>query len=221
MKPLQSRQLTNKQSGLLKEVAYVKIRDAILRGEFTPIEFLSESKLIDFLGMSKTPIKSAIDRLEAEGLVQVAPKQGIVVTELSLDKVRDIFDLRIALETFVSEQICGKINIEQQKEIEGNLTESENAVFHGDEKHFAEVDSEFHLLLSKCSGNAVLYKTLSNYQTLLFRIVLNVLHKDPNRMVNSHKDHVNIYEAILGNDAALARNLVKEHLNYGKYILLN
>lgn len=209
-----------KGTPLLREVAYMKIKEAIMHGIFQPREFLSESKLISYLEMSKTPIKSAIDRLEAEGFVTVAPKQGIIVNELSLDKVRDIFDLRIALESYVCEQICGRLNVQQQQQLTENLAHSEEAAGKEDEKVFAKIDAEFHLLLSEFCGNKELYRTMANYQDHLYLNALSVLRKDPGRMVSSHKDHVAIYESLLTSEITKSIDLMRKHLLYGKLILI-
>jgi DNA-binding GntR family transcriptional regulator len=205
---------------LLREVAYSKIKEAILNGTFQPREFLSESKLIAYLDMSKTPIKSAIDKLEAEGFVTVAPKQGIVVTELSLEKVRDIFDLRIALESYVCEQIAGKLSARQQEQIELNLERSENMALRENEVEFAKIDAEFHLFLSEVCGNKELHRTMTNYQDQLYLNALSVLRKNSGRMRTSHEDHVGIYKSLLTDNPAKSMNLMRKHLEYGKLILV-
>ncbi len=212
-----------KPARLLREIAYDKIKQAILQNAFEPGEFLSESKLIAFLGMSKTPIKSAIDRLESEGFVTVAPKQGIVVTALSIETIRDVFDLRIVLETYVCEQIAGKLNEKQMTQIERNLSDSKQAMLSQDENAFAHADAQFHLLLASFSGNQELHRVLVHYQDHLFRTVLKVLLKDTGRMATSHQDHVAIFNALIQmpQDANRARELMREHLLYGKAILVH
>lgn len=205
---------------LLREVAYTRIKEAIITGIFQPREFLSESKLTAFLEMSKTPIKSAIDRLETEGFVSVAPKQGIIVTELSVEKVRDIFDLRIALESYVCERISGRLNARQQELIEENLQNSVIAADGEDETNFAKIDSQFHLLLCDFCDNKELYHTMANYQDHLYLNALSVLRKDPGRMRNSHKDHVLVYQALLSQEPSEAIRIMREHLMYGQSILV-
>ena len=86
---------------LLKDQAYENLKNLILEEVFAPGTFLSERQLAARLDMSKTPIRSALERLETEGYVAVSPQQGIVVRESSLREIVDLFDIRIALEVFV------------------------------------------------------------------------------------------------------------------------
>lgn len=208
-----------KPAELLKEKAYRLIHEAILNETFQPGQFLSERRLIDFLGMSKTPIKSALDRLEAEGFVQVSPKQGIIVKELSHDKVRDIFELRTALELFICEQIAGRLKPDEIGQLERNLEEQKRAAEEGDETGFTRADSDFHLLLSRFSGNAEVHAVMTMYQAHLYRFALRVIRRVPNRMGSSYEDHRNIVSALIGGDLALSQRLVREHLAFGKNVL--
>ena len=209
----------NVSSPLLKEKAYQEIREAILNETFKPGEFLSEKRLIDWLGMSKTPIKSALDRLEAEGFVAVSPKQGILVKELSLTKASDIFDLRIALEVFVCELIAGNLKPDHRLEIERNMEEQRRCADIGDEVGFTLADAEFHLLLCKFSGNEEIYQLMLNYQALLYRLALRVLQRVPNRMDVSFRDHVEIWKALVEGNAAQSSARIREHLIFGKSTL--
>src|SRR5690242_8654838 len=88
----------------LKDIAYDQIKQRIVSGEWTGGTFLTEKFLSDLLQMSKTPIRSALDRLEMNGLVKLSPKQGIIVQEVSLKKVLEIYELRLSLETFAARQ---------------------------------------------------------------------------------------------------------------------
>ncbi|UOF91192.1 GntR family transcriptional regulator [Fodinisporobacter ferrooxydans] len=205
---------------LLKEKAYRTIKDGIMHEVFRPGQFLSERQLIDYLGMSKTPIKAALERLEAEGFITVSPKQGIIVREMSIEKISNIYDLRIALEMFVVEQLSGKLRNDQIDEIEKNLLKTRELAVSEDEKGFAQADAEFHLLLCKFSGNAEIFRVMENYQDHLYRVVLRVLKRDSGRMNSSYVDHVGIFESLLTNDSEQPQKLMKEHILYGKRLFL-
>lgn len=211
----------SKKRTLLRDQAYSAIKEAILNEEFKPGELLSEKVLIDYLGMSKTPIKSALDRLEAEGFVYVSPKQGILVLELSSTKVHDIFQLRIALEQFVCQQLAGKLSKEQQRRLEENLAKQEQLMKIRDEKNFTHADADFHLLLCEFSGNEEIYKVMNNYQAHLYRFALHVTRRVENRMEVARQDHEAIYRALVQGDAEEAQRLIKAHLLYGQNVLAN
>src|SRR5947209_1231778 len=86
---------------LLKDRALAELKRMIRTGELSPGLFLTERQLADRLGMSKTPVRSALEQLEALGLVTVSPQQGILVREPSLPEVVDMFELRTAVEPYV------------------------------------------------------------------------------------------------------------------------
>lgn len=210
-----------KPAELMKERAYRQIHEAILNELFPPGAFLSERKLIDFLGMSKTPIKSALDRLEAEGFVQVSPKQGILVKDLAIDKVRDIFELRMVLELYICEQLAGRLKSQEAALLEQNLELQKRTADEEDETGFTRADSEFHLLLSRLSGNAEIHAVMTMYQAHLYRFALRIIRRVPNRMQAAYQDHLDIYRALAGGDADQCRRLIQEHLAFGKGVLTN
>src|SRR5262249_16673482 len=98
--------------GLMKERAYAEIKRRLLENEYPPMSFLSERLLVAQLGMSKTPIKAALERLEAEGYVAVSPQQGIVVRELTVHEIADQYEIRAALEAYVLRALAGKLTPE-------------------------------------------------------------------------------------------------------------
>ncbi|CAG7635765.1 HTH-type transcriptional repressor RspR [Paenibacillus solanacearum] len=200
---------------LLKDVAYQVIKENILEEHFAPGRFLSERELIEFLQMSKTPIKNALVRLETEGFVTVFSKQGIIINDLTIDRITDIYDLRTALETYICTEIAGKMTEAHCELIENNLRKTEEKVKELDGKGFAELDHEFHRLLCECSGNQEIYRVLLNYQDHLLRITLRHLKKDPHRMQQFYQEHVGIYSHLKHGDPRSAE-LMRAHLQQSK-----
>ncbi|MFD2329933.1 GntR family transcriptional regulator [Cohnella sp. GCM10020058] len=210
-----------KPAELMKERAYRKIHEAILNETFHPGAFLSERRLIEFLGMSKTPIKSALDRLESEGFVQVSPKQGILVKDLAIDKVRDIFELRMVLELHICGQLAGRLKPHEADLLEHNLARQKQTADEEDEPGFTRSDSEFHLLLSRFSGNAEIHAVMTMYQAHLYRFALRIIRRVPNRMQAAYRDHLDIFRALADGDEEKCRRLIREHLAFGKGVLTN
>jgi DNA-binding GntR family transcriptional regulator len=200
---------------LLKDQAYQFIKENILDEHFPAGRVLSERELIEILEMSKTPIKSALVRLETEGFVTVHSKQGIIINDLSVNRITDIYDLRIALETYICGQIAGKMTEEHCRLLENNLQESEEKANQLDSKGFAKLDHAFHRLLCECSGNEEIYRVLLNYQDHLLRITMRHLKKDPQRMKQFWQEHVEIYKHLRRGDLA-SIDLMKEHLQQSK-----
>lgn len=203
---------------LLKEVAYEKVKEKILEEEYEPGMFLSERTLIKELEMSKTPIKNALVRLEAEGFVTVSSKQGIIINDLSVERINDIYNLRIALETFNCESIYAQMNEENLAELSSSLEETKVASENLDVKAFAKSDHKFHLAISNMADNNEITRILLNYHDHLLRITLRHLSKDPSRVRKFHQEHVEIYEALKKRDGESGL-LMRKHLQESKSML--
>jgi DNA-binding GntR family transcriptional regulator len=208
-------QKTLSNSPLLKEVAYEEIKEHILNETFQPGSFLSERELISMLNMSKTPIKSALTRLEAEGFVTVSSKQGIIINDLSFSRIIDIYDLRTVLETHNVRSVLNRLTEEQFEMIRENLEVTERIVKVLDVREFAKADHDFHLLISKFAGNEEIHRILLNYNDHLLRITLRHLKKDPNRMKDFYQDHLEIYNLLSeGREESVER--MRDHLQNSK-----
>src|SRR5436190_23417940 len=105
---------------LLQERAYEELKRLIQRGTYPPGTFTAGRQLAGQLGMSKTPIKSALTRLGLEGFVAVSPQQGIIVREPTVHEILDLFDIREALETFVVRRLAGRLTPEQASRLRDN-----------------------------------------------------------------------------------------------------
>lgn len=203
---------------LLREVAYEKIKEGILEERYTPGTFLSERDLIEELDMSKTPIKAAIVRLEAESFVTVSSKRGIIINDLTLDVINDIYNLRIALETFNCEQIVNRRNQDDLSELQSIVDEMDIYVDELNVKKFAKYDHVFHRSISKLAGNNEINKILTNYYDHLYRITLKHLNKAPERMRKFHEEHKLILK-LLKNYDSNCMTTMKLHLENSKKLL--
>ncbi|MGI2328235.1 GntR family transcriptional regulator [Planococcus sp. YIM B11945] len=205
----------NTATPLLKDLAYAKIKELILAGQFAPGSFLSERELIEMLDMSKTPIKSALVRLESEGFVTVSSKQGIIINDLTIDQILDIYDLRTALETFNCRKLTGQLSDAQCAELEQNLKETEVAIGILDVNEFTRLDHTFHLMICQFVGNQEIYRILLNYQDHLQRITFKHLNKDPQRMKDFWQEHVALYDYLKAGDSRCI-DVMENHLQDSK-----
>jgi DNA-binding GntR family transcriptional regulator len=200
---------------LLKDKAYQEIKQLILDEIYKPGQFLSEKLLIEELGMSKTPIKSALDRLETEGFISVWPKQGILVREMSVTMIKDIYELRMALELFVCKQLSGRLAPSDMERIEVNLRLQESYVEQNDEQNFTKTDAEFHLLLAELSANEEIHQIMLHYNAHLYRFALKIMRRVGGRMDSSLKDHQEIYLAMKEGRTDELLNQMEKHLVFG------
>lgn len=206
---------------LLKQQAYSALKELIQNVTFGPGDFLSERQLAQQLGMSKTPVKAALERLEAEGFIAVSPQQGIVVRDLSVHEVADQFEIRIALETFVARSLAGRINAEQTKQLREILKTQKAAVDKHNVARCVELDTDFHMLLCRFHGNLEILRVMSQLRERMHRAISRVLAQDVERLNNSYAEHVAIVDALTAGDPDLAARRVEEHLEYGKQFLLS
>jgi DNA-binding GntR family transcriptional regulator len=172
-------------------------------------------------GMSKTPIRAALQRLEADGLVLISPQQGILVREISIREIVEIFDLRLALEAFVAERLAGRLAPLQRAALDANLASAAACVQAGDEVGYARLDAAFHLLLCELHDNREIAAVLRRNADRLARVIIRVMRRDPARLAASHADHQAIVEALAAGDPQLAAQRVREHLQYGRLALIS
>ncbi|HIG53301.1 MAG TPA: GntR family transcriptional regulator [Candidatus Handelsmanbacteria bacterium] len=205
---------------LLKDQAYEKLKKLILEEVFAPGVFLSERQLAARLDMSKTPLRSALERLETEGFVAVSPQQGIVVREPSLREIVDLFDIRIALEAFVVQSIAGRLNSEQVSRLQANLQPQAKAAKAENMVECTRLDADFHLLLCEFLDNREILQVMRGVRDKLYRVVLGLVRADRGRLMISYGEHEAIVEAVVKGQGEEAARRSQEHLEYGKKFLV-
>lgn len=166
--------IERKQRGLLKDRAYAELKQRVLAGAFRPGAFLSERQLADELEMSQTPIRTAVERLEAEGFLAVSPQQGIVVRDLSIHEIADQFEIRFLLEPFVLRHLAGRLTKEQVERLEENLAGQKTAVRKRDIDRIVASDAGFHILFCEYHGNREILRVMEQLRDKIHRIIHRV-----------------------------------------------
>lgn len=200
--------------------AYDELKTLFQNGTYSPGNFLTEGELSRRLKMSKTPVRTALTRLEMDGFVTVSPQQGIVVREPSIHEVIDLFDIRVALETFVVRRLAGTITPEQTARLRENLDAQARAAKEGDIETSTRLDTEFHLLLCEFLGNREITQTMERLRGKLHRIILGIQHKKPERLIEGWREHESIAEAVNQGRGEQAAQRIVAHLEWGKKILV-
>jgi DNA-binding GntR family transcriptional regulator len=206
---------------LLKERAYAEIKKLILTGDCLPGTFLSERQLAAQFGMSKTPVRAALERLEQEGFVTISPQQGIIVRDLSIHEIADQYEIRLALETFVLRNLAGRLVPAQVDRLRANLEAQERNCR---DCHFEEgvvLDGEFHTLFCEFLGNQEILRVMGQLRAKIHRVISQVYKINPGRVATSYHEHRAIAEAVIAGDAAAAVRGIEEHLECGKKHLLS
>ena len=207
--------------GLLKERAYAEIKRRILSSAFTTGGFLAERQLASQLGMSKTPIRAALERLELEGFVTISPQQGVVVRDLSVRDIADQYETRTALEGFVVRTLAGRLPPAQVERLRANLAAQEANRRAGDIGRGIALDTEFHLLFFEFLGNQEMLRVMRRLREKIHRVISEVFTLNPERMAGSYEEHCAIADAVLRGDGTLAARRIEDHLEVGKQMLLS
>jgi len=208
------------EGALLKDLAYDSIKQRIQDSTFAPGHFLSERQLSSLLQMSKTPVKAALERLEAEGFIAVSPQQGIVVRDLSVHEIADQFELRLAVESFVLRRIAGKLSDDQAARLADNLRWQRQAARQADVAASVRLDTEFHTLFCEFYGNREFLRVMLQLREKMHRVVTRVLSHIPDRLTSSFREHKALADAVLAGEPDQAATTLEEHLNFGKQQLL-
>jgi DNA-binding GntR family transcriptional regulator len=207
--------------GLLKERAYVEIKQRILSNALGSGAFLAERQLASQLGMSKTPVRAALERLELEGFVTISPQQGIIIRDLSVHDIADQYEIRSALETFVLRTVAGRLTPGQVDRLQANLAAQKANCGASDVERGIALDTEFHVLFCEFLGNREILRVMAHLRDKMHRVISQVFALNPGRMASSYEDHCAIAQAVLDGDGALAARRIEEHLEFGKRCLLS
>ena len=128
----------------VRERTYEHLKSVILSGRFRPGERLAEEHLAEELGVSRTPVREALHKLEQDGLIEPLESRGFCIPYDSLEEVEDLFDLRTVLEGYALRVICERITDEQLKRLEEMIGESDNALDRGRLDEVFQWNTQFH-----------------------------------------------------------------------------
>lgn len=195
----------------LEERVYLQLEEEILGGVLKKGASLTEISLSARLGVSRTPVRGALHRLFEEGLIDLVPNRGAVVIGVNEDDLIDVYAIRMRLEGLASAQAARKITEEDKARLTDAVELAEFYIKKNDAEHLKELDSEFHNVIYRASGNRLLYKTLSE----LHRSIKAYRKKSlsvPSRLESSVAEHREILEAILRGDAEAADRLTSAHV---------
>ncbi len=196
----------------LKDVAYEALHSAITNLDLMPGQAISENMLVEQLGVSKTPIRAALGRLEAEGMVETVPFKGTFVSSVDDEDARDLIELRTALEVASATAACERATDEQLEELRQFARTAYRQEAAGEHESALNDIGEFHDRLVRLSGNARLESAYSALKGPIKRIRA-LSGAEPDSINASSGDHEKIVEAVAARDAELSALLVKEHLH--------
>ncbi len=199
---------------LLKEVVYDSLRNKILNGEFHPGTVLNERDLSHLLGVSRTPVREALKALEVEDLVEHIPYTGVVVKEMNLRELRNIFEVRTVLEVFVVKLAFEKINREIMRTLQQCIDDQDKFVRDANDKlqEFMRLDMEFHNILASTTDNPLLKQLIEKMRIKAMVLGINALNVGVHRFTETIEEHQAIHDALEKGDLAQAMAAMERHI---------
>lgn len=195
----------------LRDVVFKTLREAILKGNLAPGERLMEIQLANQLGVSRTPIREAIRKLELEGLVIMIPRRGAEVARITEKDLKDVLEVRTSLEELAIGLACERISDEAVRQLKEALKTFQASLKSEDVTKIAESDVAFHDIIFAATGNARLIQIVNNLREQMYRYRLEYL-KDYTTHDRLYTEHEQIVEAIADRDKEMAKKLIVEHI---------
>ncbi len=197
----------------LRDEVLARLRQALIGGGFTAGERIRETDLSTRLGVSRGTLREALRQLEQEGLVVTAPHRGTTVVNPSLDEIRDIYGLRVALEGYAVEQAATLITADELEALQA-VVDDLNALAATGRIQFAPrlgLDLHFHELLCEATRNPRLLRTWTELCGPL-RLLFSSIHEPFLDSVEVIDQHQQVVDALRAGDADAARLILREHL---------
>lgn len=203
----------------LRELVYEELRNSILTGKIKPGTRLMEVDLAEDMGVSRTPIREAIRKLEREGLVIIEPRKGAYASPISLKDIMDILEVRANLEGLAACYAAERMNPEQKAALFVLLQRFHQAVIDGNAAEMISNDTKFHHLIVEASGNKHLIQMVEQLQELVlrFRYIYFTDFKRAEEMIPEHQE---IYDQIIHGNRSKARLEAYNHIDRLKEMII-
>ena len=195
----------------LREIVYEELKRQILVGEIAPGTRMMEVDLADEMGVSRTPVREAIRKLEKEGLVTIEPRRGAYASDISIKDMLDVLEVRQTLEGMAASLAARKVTEEEKRDFIKAIKAYNDAVASGNTDEIIKCDELFHQLIVNYSDNKTLETLLSQVQELALRFRY-IYYDDFSRYERMPREHEEIEEAILSGDTAKAKVVAENHV---------
>lgn len=196
----------------LRDVVFRTLRQAILKGELAPGERLMEIQLSKRLGVSRTPIREAIRKLELEGLVIVIPRRGAEVAGITEKNLRNVLEVRRSLEELAIDLACQRMSEDEIGELEIAQKNFCAALQTNDMIAIAQTDEAYHDVIYAGTKNDRLVQILNNLREQMYRYRIEYI-KDTGKRRLLPIEHENILQALKNRNIEMAKAAMREHID--------
>lgn len=196
----------------LRDVVFNTLRQAILTGEMKPGERLMEIHLANRLGVSRTPIREAIRKLELEGLVIMIPRRGAEVAQITWKNLKDVLEVRRALDVLAIKLACERMRQEELVQLYQACDNFKEATGTQDLRQIAKADVQLHDIIVASTRNDRLVQLVNNLAEQMYRYRFEYI-KDSSQYGGLIQEHYDMYESILRKDKESAARAVMKHID--------
>lgn len=194
----------------LTQKAYEELKSRIIRMELHSGVLMTESRIAEDLGMGRTPVREAIQKLKHEGFVKVIPRKGVMVSSLSADEVRSIYEMADGLEGMTARLAAERASQNEINELNSIVYEMKRALAANDMQAWVQSDDAFHAQILKISGNSHITEAMELIEGLVSRVRMIVVQVKglPGKSTNEHEQIARMISERRGNDA---RDAIQRH----------
>lgn len=203
----------------LRELVCENIRQAIIDGTFSPGERLMEIQLADEMGVSRTPVREAIRKLELEGFVVMIPRRGTYVADISIKDITEIYEIRTCLDTLAAGLAAERITDEELEALNRLLVEIGQHIADNNMEKIVEADTAFHDILYQASRNERLRSIINNLREQLTGIRGRSMSY-PGRLIETMEEHRTLVDSIAARDYERAQEAARVHIENAEHTLM-
>lgn len=203
-----------KAAETLADRAYLAIEEAIMTADLPPNTFVSELKLADDLGIGRTPVREALKRLEADGLVDILPSRGIYITEVDLKQQLMVLEVRRELERLIAVRAARHATPAERERFLELARLMQDAADADESELFMRYDQEFNLLLDHAARNPIATKSMRPLRSMSRRFWFQNFTRQHDSLEMGAKTHTAVMRAVAAGDVAATGRLMDELMDY-------
>jgi DNA-binding GntR family transcriptional regulator len=191
--------------------AYSSVKQVLLSSKYAPGARVDIEDLCRDLGVSRTPVFDALNRLEAEGLVEIVPRKGVYLVTLSEEKARELYEVREILEARATRLAAKNATPKQIEQMKRALDKQAVCLANDDVQGYASATIKFHNAIIEAAGNKTLERLLNAVHSQMEALRLRTLYL-PTRLRQSFAEHKKIFESLSKRDAERCERVAREHI---------
>ncbi|BBA98796.1 putative GntR family transcriptional regulator [Actinacidiphila reveromycinica] len=196
------------------ERVYLHVKSGVLDRRYEGGTLLTEGDLAEAVGVSRTPVREALLKLEAEGLLKLYPKKGALVLPVSAQEIADVVETRLLVEQHAVAKVAPAVPAGLIEQLEESLAEQCEHAAAGDLAAFAVADRTFHAEIVRAAGNRILAHLYDQLRDRQLRMGVATMHAQPSRVAKNIAEHTEILQALRDGDERTAAQVVDRHVSW-------